>query len=155
MNAPVAAETVKVYFVDPLESMAVVTSVLIKLNFEVYSVREGDVYRLVPILKSHSRNVVYFCLSSDTHAAKWLAYIDMLASYIPTRIQFGVFISPSISQAAALAFLNHGVATIDLARLKTNTLETLKKILLYFEAREKRKFVRAPAVGICQVLCKL
>jgi hypothetical protein len=155
MNATVAAETVKVYFVEPLESIAVVMSVLIKLNFEVYSVQEEDAYRLVPILKAHPRNVVYFCLNSDAQAAQWLAYIDMLSSYTPAQIQFGVFVSATINKAATLAFLNRGVATIDLARLKSNTLETLKKILLYFEAREKRKFVRAHAIGISQVLFKM
>jgi hypothetical protein len=155
MNAAAATETVKVYFIQPLESISVVMSVLIKLNFEVYSVPLDDAYRLVPILKAHPRNVVYFCVSSDTDAAQWLAYIDMLASYTPTQIQFGIFISATIAKAATLAFLNHGVATIDLARLQSNTLETLRKILLYFEAREKRKFVRARAFGICQVLFKL
>jgi hypothetical protein len=155
MNTPTTTETVKVYFVQPLESIAVVMNVLIKLNFEVYSVPLDDVYRLVPILKAHPRNVVYFCVNSDADAAQWLAYIDMLASYTPTHIQFGIFISATIAKAATLAFLNHGVATIDLSRLQSNALETLRKILLYFEAREKRKFVRARSFGICQVLFKM
>jgi hypothetical protein len=154
MNTPATTETVKVYFVQPLESIAVVINVLIKLNFEVYSVQLADAYRLVPILKAHPRNVVYFCVNSDADAAQWLAYIDMLASYTPIQIQFGIFVSAIINKAATLAFLNHGVATIDLSRLQSNALETLRKILLYFEAREKRKFVRARSFGICQVLFK-
>jgi hypothetical protein len=154
MNAAPVDDTVKVYFIHPTESIAVVMDVLIKLNFEVYSVQLADAYRLVPLLKTHPRNVVYMCLYAEGDAPQWLAYIDMLQKTHAERIQFGVFVSSMIDQAACTAFLNRGVATIDLARLQSNTLETLKKILLYFEAREKRKFVRARAVGICQALFK-
>jgi len=90
------------------------------------------------------------CLLSSNDAAQWLPYVDMLQKTHASQIQFGVFVSPIIDRPASMAFLKRGVATIDLALLKSNALETVKKILLYFEAREKRKFVRAHAVGACQ-----
>lgn len=154
-NQPIAADTVKVYFIEPIKSISVVMDVLIKLNFEVYAVPEADSYRLVPIIKKHPRNVVYFCLVTEQHAARWLEYVDYLAKVPQSQNQFGVFVSPNVNQPTRSAFLNRGVATIDLFLFQNNTLETLKKILLYFEAREKRKFVRARAFGNCQVFFKM
>jgi hypothetical protein len=154
MNALNTQDTVKVYFIEPIQSISVVTNMLIKLNFEVYSVQMEDIYRLGGLLKKHPRNVVYICLLSEIDAARWLVYIDMLQKYRETKIQFGVFVPSSVNKNALLAFLNRGVATIDLAHLKSHTLSTLKKVLLYYEAREKRTFVRAKGDESCQALIK-
>jgi hypothetical protein len=155
MNAKTISDTVKVYFINPIEAISVVSDVLIKLNFEVYSLGVSDIYRLIPLLRQHPRNVIYMCLLSENDTAQWLLYIDTLQKLTETQIQFGVFVSSLINKPARTAFLNRGVATIDIVHLQTNTLETLKKILLYFEAREKRKFVRASALGICQAFFKM
>jgi hypothetical protein len=154
MSESSSSDTVKVYFIEPTDPIKMIMNVLIRLNFEVYSVSLKDAYRLVPLLKKHPRNVVYMCLLSSYDAAKWLPYVDLLQKTHASRIQFGVFVSPIIDRPATMAFLKRGVATIDMARLASNALETIRKILLYFEAREKRKFVRARAVGVCQALFK-
>jgi hypothetical protein len=154
MSIGVSDDTVKVFFIEPTDPIKVIMNVLIKLNFEVYNVQLKDAFRLASLLKTHPRTVVYMCLLSTNDAAQWLTYVDMLQKTSAAQIQFGVFVSSIIDRSATMAFLNRGVATIDLARLKSNALETLKKILLYFEAREKRKFVRARVVGVCQAFFK-
>ncbi|HEQ71828.1 MAG TPA: hypothetical protein ENN69_05000 [Spirochaetia bacterium] len=155
MEKPQFAETVKVYFIEPIRSISVVMDVLIKLNFEVYSVPEEEAARLTVLLERHPRNVLYICLLAENAAGRWLAYIDAVTKKRPDETQFGVFVSSIINPGTRQAFLTRGVATIDLTLLQSNAVETLKKILLYFEAREKRKFVRARAFGVCQVFFKL
>jgi len=148
------ARSVKVYFVDPIKSISVILDVLINLNFEVYSVPEADIYRLASLLRKDPRSIVYFCLLSEVHTSFLLQYIDMIQKNPPTLIQFGVFVSPNIGQETRRAFLNRGVATIDLYQFQTEPLNTLKKILLFFEAREKRKFVKAKSFGVCKAFFK-
>lgn len=146
---------VKVYFIDPIKSISLVLDVLINLNFEVYSVPEADIYRLASLLRKNPRSIVYFCLLSEVHKEFLLKYIDMLQKNPSTLVQFGVFVSPNIGPQSRRAFLNRGVATIDLYQFQTEPLNTLKKILLFFEAREKRKFVKAKAFGVCKAFFKL
>jgi hypothetical protein len=149
-----AANTVKVYFLGPIESIAVIIDVLIKLDYEVYSLPESDLPKLIPLLEPDHRSVIYFCLLDDIDAEGQLDNIDALQKALGPNVQFGVFVAQRIAREKRDAFLKRGVATIDLALLRTNALETLKKILLYFEAREKRTYVRARVSGICQVFIK-
>ncbi|MBN1523279.1 MAG: hypothetical protein JW904_02245 [Spirochaetales bacterium] len=144
------APTVKVYFVEPVQTIAVVINLLIKMNFEVYSVSRTDRDKLLHILNQNKRNVVYFCLLNEKDAPECVKYLEAIQKSGDINTQIGVFVSSIIGYAIRKVFLSQGVATIDLQHLKSKPVETLKKVLLYFDAREKRAYVRARALGVCQ-----
>jgi hypothetical protein len=133
----------------------VVIDTLIKLNFEAYSISETYKHKLISILKTHPRNVVYICVMSDTGLEEWIRYIDELQSTTQTQIQIGAFIYTKMPLETRTGFLERGIATIPFDSLKYNTLETLKRILTYFEAGGKKKYVSAPTSGICQAAFKI
>jgi hypothetical protein len=144
------SESVKIYFIEPIHLISVVIDTLIKLNFEAYSIEGTYKDKLISLLKTNPRNVIYICILGDAGAAEWLLYIDKLQSIKETQIQVGAFIFNKMPLEVRTQFLERGVATIPFESLKYNTLETLKKILTYFEAGSKKKYVSSPTFGICQ-----
>jgi hypothetical protein len=148
-------ESVKIYFIEPIQIISVVIDTLIKLNFEAYSIDETYKHKLISVLKTHPRNVVYICVLSETGLDNWISYIDELQSIAQVQIQIGAFIYTKMPLESRTRFLERGIATIPFDSLKYNTLDTLKRILTYFEAGGKKKYVSAPTVGICQAAFKI
>jgi hypothetical protein len=149
------AESVKIYFIEPIELISVVIDTLIKLNFEAYSISETYKHKLIPILKTNPRNVIYICIMGDTAVEECLKFIDKLQSINESQIQIGAFIYNKMPLETRTQFLERGIATIPFDSLKYNTLQTLKRILTYFEAGGAKKYVSAPTSGICQAFFKI
>jgi len=143
-------ESVKIYFIEPIQLISVVIDTLIKLNFEAYSIDGAYKNKLISVLKTNPRNVIYICVLGDASVAEWLHYIDDLQAISQSQIQVGAFIFNKMPSETRTQFLERGIATIPFDSLKYNTLQTLKKILTYFEAGGKKKYVSAATFGICQ-----
>ncbi|MBN1797811.1 MAG: hypothetical protein JW822_04485 [Spirochaetales bacterium] len=146
----VQTETVKIYFIEPIHLISVVIDTLIKLNFEAYSIEGAYKEKLISILKTNPRNVIYICILGDASVEEWLHYIDELQVINQSQIQVGAFIFNKMPLETRTQFLERGIATIPFEHLKNDTLQTLKKILTYFEAGSKKKYVSAATFGICQ-----
>ncbi|RPJ07422.1 MAG: hypothetical protein EHM28_07185 [Spirochaetaceae bacterium] len=151
MSEPVKQPTVKVYFIEPVKTISVVINLLIRMNFEVYSVSNEDKFKLFSVLSGNKRNVIFLCIQTDSEAPDCVHYLESVMGLHDSQNQVGVFVSSIIGYDIRRIFLMQGVATIDLYHLKSKPLDTLKKVLVYFDAREKRAFVKARAMGICQV----
>ncbi len=154
MNKDVT-DSVKIYFIEPIEMISVVIDTLIKLNFEAYSISEIYKHKLISVLKTNPRSVVYICVMSDSSLDEWMEYLDELQKLTEVQLQVGAFIYSKMPFDAKIRFLERGIATIPFESLKLHTLQTLKKILTYFEAGGKKKYVSAPTSGICQAYFKI
>lgn len=142
--------TVKIYFLEPIELISVVINTLIKLEFETYSLSKAESEFLVPILKKNLRNIIFICVNTAKEAEFWLEYIDKLDKLQDTHIQFGAFCYSNLSEKLKMEFLERRTAVINYSDLQENTITVIKKILVYFEAKGQRKFVRAKATGISE-----
>jgi len=121
-------ESVKIYFIEPIQLISVVIDTLIKLNFEAYSIDGAYKNKLISVLKTNPRNVIYICVLGDASVAEWLHYIDDLQAINQSQIQVGAFIFNKMPSETRTQFLERGIATIPFDSLKYNTLQTLKKI---------------------------
>ncbi|MBN2738474.1 MAG: hypothetical protein JXR70_15950 [Spirochaetales bacterium] len=142
--------TVRIYFIEAIELISVVVNTLIKLEFETYSISMAESQFLIPVLKRSLRNIIFICVNTAREAEHWLEYIDKLDKLGDVNVQVGIFTYNNISDKLKLAFLERRAAVIRYSDLQENTLNVIKKILVYFEAKGQRKFVRAKASGISE-----
>ncbi|MCG8570609.1 MAG: hypothetical protein MJB14_10760, partial [Spirochaetes bacterium] len=140
-------KTVKIYFIDPIEIISVVINALIELEFESYSVSKEDTEKLLTILPDNIRNVIFFCINSKRDIDYWLAYVEKLQKIANTHNIIGAFVSDNIGNDIRNQFLTNSVALINISELKKDTLGVLKKILMFFEAKGKRAFIRVKTFG--------
>jgi hypothetical protein len=125
----------------------VVIDALTRLEFEVYTVDKKNKEKLLRILSDDIRNVIYICIVDDQEAGQWLAYVDELQKLKDTFIQIGVFLHTKIPQKTADQFLMRNVPVIRFSELVENTLDVMKKVLIYFDAKGKRHHIRARSLG--------
>lgn len=142
--------TVKIYFVEPVEIITIVIDALIKLEFETYIVREEDKEKLLKILKNDIRNVIFLSIINEKEAERYLEYIDRLNNVKDSLVQVGAFIHGNIKEASRMKILERNCSAIQFSDIQNEPLAVLKKILMYFEAKGIRKYVRVKAVGISE-----
>ena len=143
--------SVKIYFINPINLLSVITDTLIRLEFETYSVDSKDRLKLVSVLDKNIRNVLFICVLNEQEIAFWLDYIDKLFRIKNTFIQTGVFVYNSIELVKKLLFLERGIPVIPFSEIRMKTLDVMKKILFYFEAKGKRKYIKTRTTGKVEV----
>lgn len=143
--------SVKIYFINPIHLLSVITDTLIRLEFETYSVNVKDRKKLIHILDKNIRNVIFICVLNENEVEPWLNYIDELFQVRNTFIQTGVFVYNTIELVNKLPFLERGIPVIPFSEIRKNTLDVMKRILFYFEAKGKRKYIRTRTIGKSEV----
>jgi hypothetical protein len=138
--------TVKIYFVNPLDLIAVVMNTLVELEYETYSVSDYDSERLLKILPKNKRSIVFVSVANRPDTTRWLEYASR-AMQIP-GVQVGAFVYTSIEAAEKLKFLEAQVPAITFASIKSNTVRVMEQILTVFDAKGLRRYVRVMARGI-------
>jgi hypothetical protein len=139
--------TVKIFFISPINLISVVIDALTRLEFEAYTVDKRNKDKLLKLLSANIRNVIFVCIINELEAAPWIEYIDKLLKTENTFIQVGAFVHTTITQKTADMFLSRNVSVIRFSELVDNTLEVMKKILTYFEAKGTRSHIRAKSLG--------
>ena len=84
---------------------------------------------------------------SELELGFWVDYIERVFRIEHTFIQIGVFAYNLIKMEEKFSFLERGIPVIPFAEIRKNTLDVMKKILYYFEAKGTRKFIRVRAFG--------
>jgi hypothetical protein len=141
---------VKIFFIEPLSSISVVIDALINIEYEVYMVQEKDKEKLAKVFNVKDRNVIFFCITNQLDLPKWLKYVRFIQNYRQLNVQIGVFAYDHIRLESKLLFLEQNIPVIQFSDLRENTLTVLKRILLIFEARGKRKHIRTKTFGISE-----
>lgn len=141
-----ALDIVRVYFIEPLQLISVVIDALVKMGFESYQVDEKDKLKLLKILHKNTRNVIFICISSQNEINTWLGYISKIEQMRKYVIQVGAFVYSRMDPQYGIRFLEKNIALIKFSDLQQDTLAVLKKILIYFEAKGRRGYVRVDTV---------
>jgi hypothetical protein len=138
--------TVKVYFVNPLDLIAVVMNTLVELEYETYSLPEYDSEKLLRILPKNRRSLVFVSVANRPETQRWLDFAQRAAAI--SGVQVGAFVYTSIEPMEKLKFLEAQVPAITFASIKSNTVKVMEQILTVFDARGTRRYVRVIARGI-------
>lgn len=131
--------SVKIFFINPIELIAVVINTLIDLEFESYIVADENKNKLIKILPENPRNSVFICIRKKIEIDKWIKYIEELQLVKSTHITIGAFVYDNIEEKDQFKFLERGIGIIKFGDLKDNTVATLKNIMTIFEAKGIRK----------------
>jgi diguanylate cyclase (GGDEF)-like protein len=137
--------TVKIYFIEPLQSISVVIDTLIRMEFECYSLSHSDMNKVPGILERNTRHVFFLCVTHSSEEAKALKFITQLQTYSGYKIQTGVFVHNRMDLEVRKKFLEQNAAVIQFSDIQENTLSVLKRILFFFEAKGKRGNIRVEA----------
>lgn len=134
--------SVKIYFVKPIDLINVFINTMIEMEYETYIIGEYDQEKLLKILPTDLRNIVFLCVSNEYDAPKWLEYITMLKEVSNSTIQIGAFAYTSMEPEIKKRFLYNLVSVTPFAELRTNPIEVFKKIFQAFDARGNRRHIR-------------
>lgn len=142
--------SVKIFYINPIETIGVIIDTLINMEYEVYTINEIDKNKLLKILSKKTRNIIFFTLLNKNEIGKWLEYIAKVKSLGSSNIQMGAFCYDTIDEEAANKFLENGVPIIKFGDVASNTLQIIQQVLTTFEAKGKRAFIRAKTFGITE-----
>jgi hypothetical protein len=145
--------SVKIYFVKPVDLIAVVINTLLELEYETYVVSEAESEALLRILGDNQRSIVFLSVSNRQEAAKWVQYgrraqrIKGAGGGLP--VQVGAFVYSNMGADERQMFLACEIPAISFSSLRENTVRTLHKVLSAFDARGARGSVRVRTRGQC------
>jgi hypothetical protein len=143
---------VKIYYINPIESISTMIDALINLEFEVYSLSSSSKEKLLDIIpKEGARVIIYFSVINKVEVDEWVRYVNSAKLINHPFLQFGAFCYNTINEEDKNKFLSIGVPVILFGAVEKNTLEILQNILTIFEAKSKRAFVRVKSLGNAEV----
>jgi hypothetical protein len=142
--------TVKIYFVSPIDLISVVINTLIEMEYEAYTVNDAERDDLLKVLPENVRSVVFFCLRSKMESDHWLKYAEKIKQIQDTHILIGAFSYDNMEQETKNKFLEQNISVIEFSDIQKNTVNVMKNILMYFDAKGKRGYIRTKAYGTAE-----
>lgn len=144
-------ETVKIYFINTIDIISVIINTLVEIEYEAYTINGINRNKLLQILTQDIRNVIFISILNSNEVDYWLEYIKELKKVKGTHILIGVFVYDNMDLIKKERFLIENVAVINFSEIKKSPLQIMKKILIFFEARGKRAYVKTKAYGLSEV----
>jgi|GEM_PF-5491216 len=142
--------SVKIFFINPIELLDVIINTLLKIEYETYHVSENNKFKLLKIINNYKRSIIFFCIRNRSEIPKWMEYVIEIKKINNIHIQLGCFYYDYMDINNIKNFLKDGISMISFADIKNDTLQVMKKILSYFEAKGVRKFIRTKAYGVSE-----
>lgn len=143
--------SVKIYYVNPIESISIIIDALINLEYEVYTLSSPEKDKLLKILPKDARVIVFFTIQKKTEIAEWLEFIEITKKLSHQNLQLGAFSYNNISEEDKNKFLENNVPVILLSSVEKKPMETFQNILTLFEAKGKRAYIRVKSLGSAEV----
>ncbi len=144
-------KSVSIYFVEPIEEISVIINALISLEFEAYMINDSDKTVLIDILHENPRNIIFFCIKHKAAIDEWFDYVKSVKKVQGENIQLCAFVFDRMEKFERNKFLMEGVAVIEFSEIMKNTMQIMKKILLLFEARGRRPYIKTETYGVSDV----
>ncbi len=145
--------SVKIYFVKPVDLIAVVINTLLELEYETYTVSEVESEALLRVLAANQRSIVFLSVSNRQEAVKWVEYARRVQRIRGAGggppVQVGAFVYSSMGADEKQLFLACEIPTISFNSLRENAVRTLERVLTAFDARGARRSVRVRTRGLC------
>jgi hypothetical protein len=143
--------SVKIYFINPIDAISIVINTLTEIEYEAYLINESDKEKLLKIIKHDLRNVIFICIQTETAVDYWLEYINRIKNIQETNVQIGAFVFDRMDKGTRNKFLMEGVSVINFGDIGKNSLDIMKKILIFFEAMGKRPYITTKALAKSEI----
>jgi hypothetical protein len=143
------AKSVQIYFIDPIDDISIIINSLISMEYEAYTINDYDKLMLLKLLEENQRNVVFICIKHKPEIDIWFEYVKSIKKNQNSFTQICAFVFDRMDKFARNKFLMEGVAVIEFSDILKNPLEIMKKILLFFEAKGKRPYIKTETYGVC------
>jgi len=144
------SDCVKIYFIDPIDKLSVIISTLIEIEYESYTINPDDKDILLKVLPEdeNTRNVIFLCINKKEEIADCFEYFKKIKDIQNCQILCGAFIFDKMEIGERIKFLQENVAMIEFSDISKNTLQTMKKILMFFEAKSKKGYISTKTYNI-------
>jgi len=144
------SDCVKIYFIDPIDKLSVIISTLIEMEYESYSINQEDNDILLKIVPEdeNTRNVIFLCINNKEEIKECYEYFKKIKEMETCQILCGAFIFDKMEIGDRIKFLQENVAMIEFSDISKNTLQTMKKILTFFEAKSKKGYISTKTYDI-------
>lgn len=139
----------KFYFINPVDLLTPVIDALIRLEFETYIVQKEDKEKLFKLLDIQSQHVIVISLRNRKDALDWLESSSVVSRRDHIKIKLGAFVYSNINEDILEDFRQKGIEIIHTTRMGEKPFEVIRKIVTLFEAKNRRKYIRARAQGQC------
>lgn len=140
----------KFYFINPVDLLTPVIDALIRLEFETYIIQKEDKEKLFKLLDIQSQHVIFISLRNRKDALDWLESSSIISRRNHIKIKLGAFVYTSnINEDILLDFQRKGIEIIPSARMSEKPFDVIRKIVSLFNAKNRRKYIRAKAQGKC------
>lgn len=143
-------DCVKIYFIDPIDKLSVIISTLIEIEYESYTINPDDKDILLKLLTQDEdiRNVIFLCINKKEEIIDCYEYIKKIKEIENCQVLCGAFIYDKMEIGERIQFLQENVAMIEFSDISKNTLQTMKKILTFFEAKSKKGYISSKTYDI-------
>ncbi|MBN2442512.1 MAG: hypothetical protein JXJ04_14245 [Spirochaetales bacterium] len=142
----------KFYFIDPVDMLNSVIDGLIRFEFETYIVQGENKTKLFNLLDVRSQHVIFISLKNRAEALNWLEESSVIARENNVSIRLAAFVYNNMNEDLKDDFKKNGIEIIPFSKITENTFGAIQKIIRLFNAKNRRKYIRAKAQGTCLAL---
>lgn len=142
--------TVRIYFIEPVNFISIIINSLIELEFETYTIPYEYKEKLIHLIPENNRNVIFLSIKNKKEVDQYLEYAEQLSKLSGEMVQIGAFVYDNMDDETKNKFLENNISTIEIAHIQKDTIGIMKNILMMFEARGKRAFIRTKVIGDCK-----
>jgi len=139
--------SVKIFFLNPIQILQVVIDTLINLEYESYSIVDTDRDYLLELLPKYDKSIIFFTILNKTEVDLWFKYAESLLKIDSSQVLIGAFAYDSIDNKTAEKFLENNISIIRFSDVQKNPLQVMRQIMMIFEAKGKRAFIRTKTYG--------
>ena len=139
--------TIKIYFIEPINSISLLIDALINLEYEVYIISHEDRNKLLKLIQHEKRLILFFCIKSKREIAEWFNYIEKVKKIENVNIQLGAYVYDEMEEKEKSKLLTYNIPVIKFSAVKNKTMDVLNKIFLIYKAKNRRSFIRVKTFG--------
>lgn len=142
--------TIKIYFIEPINSISLLIDALINLEYEVYIIGFENRNKLLKIIQHEKRSILFFCIKGKREITEWYNYINKVKKLENPNIQLGAYVYDEIEDDEKNKFLTYNIPVIKFSTVKNKTMDVLNKIFLIYKTKNRRSFIRVRTFGTAE-----
>jgi hypothetical protein len=134
-------QSVKVYFINSFQQISLVVKTLIGIEYEAYEVGILERESLLSILPANKKSVIFYSIKTEKDVIDGYEFLRKVLEIKDCNTILGCFIYPDMGQDERFLFLTESIPLIEISELNRNKMEVLRRILMLFEAKGRRKYL--------------
>ena len=142
--------TIKIYFIEPIDSISLLIDALINLEYEVYIVSFEDKNKLLKLIQKEERSILFLCIKGKREIEEWFEYIKKVRGIENTNIQLGAYVYNEIEDESRHKLISYDIPVIKFSSVKNKTMDVLNKIFTIYKTKNRRSFIRVRSFGTAE-----